>query len=556
MKNKRRILALIIVLCTLLSGSVVAFADSDITVYLDDKLLTFDVNPQIIDGRTMVPMRKIFESLGAVVTWDESSRTVTGKKGDTTVNVTIDSNVLFKNSVPKALDVAPVIVDGRTLVPVRAIAESFDCKVEWVAQSRTVKIETGENFDTTKEKLTASEIAERVSQSVFYIEVYDNKKNAVASGSGFFVTSDGVAVTNYHVIEDTSSAQITMTNGDVFRVEQVIAFDKALDIAIIRISKTALSGKTVSGFPDVEMGDSDTIKAGQTIYAIGSPAGLQNTISNGIISNVNRQLEGNSFIQITAAISHGSSGGALVNEYGEVLGITSAGIEDAENIGFAIPINIIKAFDLTTQGKPYNEFLHEDSGFILELSETTVNVAVGETKEVLVYAEGKGKWSIYWDTKQEYIVDCDWGDWLKENESVCNLKITGLREGVATVTVFSNVDFKGVDITVHVTPAKNGYYASEYYPSSKVSVPTYTSVTGDKSTGFKQYEENDLYIYRYYSSDPILKYIEVLMTSGCKLYTTEKDNEATAFYYITPQNRMICIAVSAIYSEVWIYIPR
>ena len=149
MDMKKRIATLLVIVFAMLSLNVGVLASDNIKVYIDDKLLTFDVEPQIIDGRTMVPMRKIFESLGAVVTWDEESRTVTGKKGDTTVNVTIDSKVLFKHSVPTTLDVAPVIVDGRTLVPARAIAESFDCKVVWVGETRTVKIKiliaTGHN---------------------------------------------------------------------------------------------------------------------------------------------------------------------------------------------------------------------------------------------------------------------------------------------------------------------------------------------------------------------------------------------------------------------------
>ena len=93
MNIKKRIATLLLIVFTILSVNVGALASDDIKVYIDDKLLTFDVEPQIIDGRTMVPMRRIFESLGAVVTWDENSRTVTGKKGNTTVNVTTCFNV-------------------------------------------------------------------------------------------------------------------------------------------------------------------------------------------------------------------------------------------------------------------------------------------------------------------------------------------------------------------------------------------------------------------------------------------------------------------------------
>ncbi len=325
----------------------------------------------------MVPMRKIFESLGAVVTWDDASQTATGKKGDTIVNISINSKTLFKNGVPKILDVAPALIDARTLVPVRAIAESFDCNVEWIAETQTVKI-----------------------------------------------TTDGLAVTNYHVIKDTESAIITTTNGERYDVTNVIAFDEELDVAIIRISKTSLQKNIVTEFPAVTIANADNIKTGQTIYALGSPIGLQNTISNGIISNAKQVVDGDTYIQITAPISHGSSGGALVNEYGEVIGITSSGIDDAQNIGFAIPINIINLFDMNSIGMSYEEFASNSNQFTLEIYPEIVDMEVGDSYDILVYANGKGNdWSIYWDTEDESLVNCEWGDWIEGYDSVCPLTI-------------------------------------------------------------------------------------------------------------------------------------
>lgn len=128
------------------------YAD-DISVKLNGVTLDFDVPPQIISDRTFVPMRKIFESLGATVTWNDETKTVTGRKNDTVVNLTIGSNVLLKNGDSKLLDVAPTIVDSRTLVPIRAIAEAFDCDVQWNDSSKTITIfsehyiNEGEVFD-------------------------------------------------------------------------------------------------------------------------------------------------------------------------------------------------------------------------------------------------------------------------------------------------------------------------------------------------------------------------------------------------------------------------
>ncbi len=114
----------------------------DITVYVNGSSVEFDVKPQIIDGRTMVPVRAIFEVLGAVVEWDEATRTVVSSKADTTVRITIGEYKINKNGLDIAVDVPAQIVDSRTLVPVRAIAESYNCKVEWDEATRSVNVVT------------------------------------------------------------------------------------------------------------------------------------------------------------------------------------------------------------------------------------------------------------------------------------------------------------------------------------------------------------------------------------------------------------------------------
>lgn len=554
MKQKKKLFASLFLACMLLINAIPVLANSEIAVFINETKLEFDVPPQIINDRTMVPMRKIFESLGAVVTWDEPSRTATGKKDGVTVNVSIDSKTLFKNGEPKTLDVAPALIDGRTLVPVRAIAESFDCKVDWIAETRTVQIVTDENGTITKTALSASEISEKVSPSVFYIEVYDDLGFATGSGSGFFLSANGVAVTNYHVIEKTSGAIITTTSGDRFEVTDIIAFDETLDVAIIRVSKTSLKGKAVSGFPNVQTADSDNIKAGQTVYALGSPQGFQNTISNGIISNPHQTIQSGTFIQITAPISPGSSGGALVNEYGEVLGITSViWVEEySQNINFAIPINIINLFDLNAEGVSYSDFAQNESRFILEVSPDVVEIGVGDVAEILVHAEGKGDWSIYWDTEDETIIGCEWGDWFEDDPNVCSLYVEGLKAGTATITVYSDVDFKGVDITVRVT--KNTASVSTY-PGT--NIPTYTSVTGVKLLDI--IDNGDglcLYIYKIHDSEEVLTYGLYLEKLGF-YYLGEEDLEGSpSFLYRAPDGSELAIIVALHLGEVGIFVEE
>lgn len=117
-----------------------------ITVTLNGKLISFDVQPVNIDGRVLVPVRAIFEALGATVEWKQTTQIITGKKEDTTIIMQIDNNELSVNDNVSTLDVAPIVIDGRTLVPVRAIAESFGIDVLWYGDIKTVAIYDDKNL--------------------------------------------------------------------------------------------------------------------------------------------------------------------------------------------------------------------------------------------------------------------------------------------------------------------------------------------------------------------------------------------------------------------------
>lgn len=123
------------------SASSAAMAGSEaVTVIVDGSTLVSDVAPQIINDRTMVPMRAIFETLGATVEWDGDARKITSKRGDTTIEMTVDDKTMYINGKAVELDTAPTIVNDRTLVPTRAAAEGLDAEVEWLADSKTVLI--------------------------------------------------------------------------------------------------------------------------------------------------------------------------------------------------------------------------------------------------------------------------------------------------------------------------------------------------------------------------------------------------------------------------------
>ena len=117
-----------------------AAAPDGISVTLNGETLSFDTEPMLINDRTMVPMRKIFESLGATVDWDESTQTVTAKRGGTVIRLKIDSERMTVGGNEKILDAPAQLVGDRTLVPVRAISESLGAEVEWDDATRTVII--------------------------------------------------------------------------------------------------------------------------------------------------------------------------------------------------------------------------------------------------------------------------------------------------------------------------------------------------------------------------------------------------------------------------------
>ncbi|MCX7615404.1 MAG: trypsin-like peptidase domain-containing protein [Clostridiales bacterium] len=187
----------------------------------------------------------------------------------------------------------------------------------------------------TSQKLNAQQIYAACSPAVFRIETYDSDNNLTGSGSGFFISSNGIAVTNYHVIVE-DKFKVILSDGREFWPKAILGESDSKDIVIFKIDGT--------GFPYLKISDSDKVAGGQIIYTLGSPYGLESTISSGLIANPKRSFgDGDTWIQISAPISPGSSGGALIDEYGNVVGITSASIalEDAQNVNLAIPINLI-----------------------------------------------------------------------------------------------------------------------------------------------------------------------------------------------------------------------
>ena len=141
----------IIITLSIITLAIATSAATDIRVTLNGDELTFDVAPQIIDDRTMVPMRAIFEAMGAEVEWDSDTQTITATQGDTIIIMQIDNAAMSVSRQTIELDVGPMLIDGRTLVPVRAVAEGLDADVWWDAGARTVVVTSEPPSETQDE---------------------------------------------------------------------------------------------------------------------------------------------------------------------------------------------------------------------------------------------------------------------------------------------------------------------------------------------------------------------------------------------------------------------
>ena len=177
--------------------------------------------------------------------------------------------------------------------------------------------------------LSSEALFAKASPAVARVVVRDDRFRLIKQGSGFFVTADGVLVTNRHVIDGAHFAQVMRTDGSSYFVEAIVAEDSEADLALLQVNGHDL--------PHLEISRGDLPPVGAHVFAIGSPQGLPNTLSDGIISGHRRVAEQLTLLQTTAAISHGSSGGPLLSAKGEVVGVTTMYLATGQNLNFAVP---------------------------------------------------------------------------------------------------------------------------------------------------------------------------------------------------------------------------
>jgi S1-C subfamily serine protease len=187
---------------------------------------------------------------------------------------------------------------------------------------------------------SVADVVKQSSDAVVLIVISNSAGQEVALGSGFIVSADGEIVTNYHVIKEAHSAIVKLFNGAFFPVDGVLTSDPEKDLAIIKVN-----GKSL---PFLQIGETNNLHVGDHVVAIGSPLGLEGTVSDGIVSAV-RDVANMKWIQTTAPVSHGNSGGPLLDMSNHVVGVVTWGVnlELGQNLNFAAPSSEVTALLVT-----------------------------------------------------------------------------------------------------------------------------------------------------------------------------------------------------------------
>jgi serine protease Do len=277
--------------------------------------------------------------------------TVCLRAGDTLQlkdQVTITGNILAEKPDHVAIDIGytVLVVPRSQIAAVEKKEQSEKSRAPEDAKSppsSTTEVTKGNLYQASGaagQERSVRELVKLLGESVVQV------RTPGGLGSGFIINEDGFLITNFHVIEGETQISIEVyhqKNGQLERKSykdvKIVAMNKFEDLALLKIED-----KDAPSFSWVRLGDSDLLSVGERVFAIGSPLGLERTVTEGILSTKTRQLQGELYLQTTAQINPGNSGGPLFNLRGEVIGVTNMKMTFGEGLGFAIPIEAVKYF--------------------------------------------------------------------------------------------------------------------------------------------------------------------------------------------------------------------
>ena len=419
---KRRIigaLTAVTLIATLSSGCVIAKNDTSsdgIKVTYDGETIEFDVQPEIINDRVMVPMRAIFEAFGAKVKWDGDTQTITSKKKSKTITMTIGSTDMTKNEDTYTFDTAPVIEDGRTLVPIRAISEMLGLDVEWDEETETVTIVTPEDEDDDAWK-----------ENTGTIELSTMK-----------VTGDGISVSD-NVITITEGGDFTVT-GESENGQIVIDTEEKVKLRLSGMSLTNPTGSAIyvknadKAYITLTDGTDNTLTDGETYTS-----GDENEKGT-ITSRDNLEIKGKGSLTINANYKNGiDASDSLDIENGS---ITINAVNDGINVNDT----------LTISGGTLNVTAESDglqAGDIVDITSGEVNITTtgdvpASTNNDFGFGRGMQQTTTTDDTSSDVTSKGIKADWFIDiSGGTINLTTTD-----HAIHSASDIEISGGDITI------------------------------------------------------------------------------------------------------------
>ena len=341
---------------------------------------------------------------------------------------------------------------GKSLTGSRATLQESAPRATEVA----VKKVTGQTAMTPAEVYAAT-VNSMVSihTSLVSTNVFGQTVEGASAGSGFVITSDGYIVTNYHVIKGATSINVTTYNGDTYEAT-VVGGDSDYDVAVLKVEARGLQAVTLGSSSDLHVGD--------TVLAIGNPLGeLTFSMSMGIVSCLDRaiNIDGVPFnmIQVDASVNPGNSGGALLNLYGEVVGIVSAkySSDEVEGLGFALPMDDVQTIitDIMENGAVTNKaYLAITAGTMTESMGAQYQIAV--TKGVFVYSVVKGGAGDKAGLQMGDVITKVGDTAVSSMEELAAVKKTYRAGDTVTLTVYRDGAYLTTDLTFDVQPETTG----------------------------------------------------------------------------------------------------
>ena len=318
---------------------------------------------------------------------------------------------------------------------------------------------------TSGKTLSSKEIYKLASAYSFEIQVETDEYSAI--GSGFAISEDGLIVTNYHVVQDANTIKVFDLQGKEYTVTQVVAVDRKVDLAILRVNGTLTPAKLNT--TDYETGD--------TVYTLGSSAGYTGTFANGVISNAAVDIpEFNpyvTYVQTSAPISGGNSGGPLIDEQGRVVGVNTLTDEMGQNLNFAIPSSYILALDrshpMTVAEFSKAEYNYRDLS--IDFGEPSVRLRPGAVACYVLNVVSRQDYTLQVKSSSDQLtpVLCEDKDWGYAGVHV----IAGGECKNAVVTVYFK-EAPDVKVELHVTVSADGDIAY----MGALDTPDFGAVTG------------------------------------------------------------------------------